>query len=114
MKKHSIKGYNNETLSEEIVRRLQQGKDLQQYNVLNGTLTFYGRPQEKGWRYGVKEGSQRYIALRNLFTDKELMKEMMDRILGGERHAYNEFKFALQAGRCALFSEVPKKKRNCK
>jgi hypothetical protein len=88
----TLTGYNNESICAEIGRRAANGSDIYRYDFLQGTLTFYGRPVEYPWgRSSVKKGSQREIALRSVFTDKQLMKEIQDRILKGERHAYNEY-----------------------
>jgi hypothetical protein len=112
MSKPSISSYKNADLCAEIVRRLQNGEELQQFNIISGrTLTFWGRPYEKGYRSALRKGSQRWIALRSVFTGKELMKEIQDRILGGEQHAYNEFRWALTSNLCGTFKDLSHKRR---
>ena len=103
----SLDGYKSATLCAEIIRRLKNGESLNDYDVLSGRkLTFWGKPREEHWRYGVKEGSQRYIALRTLFTGKELMKHIQDRILHGDLNAYNEYVWALKTGKVAIFTRT--------
>lgn len=112
MGKPYLDGYKSATLCEEIVRRIKKGEKYEKYFFISGrSFTFRGSPREEPWRNGVKEGSQRYIALRNLFTFEELMKTIQDRVLQGEEHAFNEFAWAMKKGEIATMTLNSRSKR---
>jgi hypothetical protein len=92
-----VTGYRAEDICAELQRRGRAGEDLNQHFFIGG-CKFSFTPGTRDPRSRLREGSQRWLALRNVHTTRALMKEMQHRISRGDYVAWFEWRSALGCG----------------
>jgi hypothetical protein len=91
MTRHNIAGYCASDICRELERRARAGENVNRYLFIGGMkVTFIGRARET--RAKLREGSQRWLALRNVHTTRALMKEIQYRMANGDYAAYLEWR----------------------